>query len=171
MKKPLLIFATQGEAAPIRTARSDLDIRICGVGLVETAVSVAEIIAQQRPSQVVLCGIAGAYNKSLAIGEVVCVSEERTHSLPALYRKSYSATLALPLKAVVSNSVMSVGEAADGAEIENMEGAAVFALCHRYGIPCAEIRAISNYVSDSREQWDIPTALKALAVAIKSILQ
>ncbi len=169
MKKPLLIFATQGEAAPIRAARSDLDIRICGVGLVETAVSVAEIIARQRPSQVVLCGIAGAYNKSLAIGEVVCVSEERTHSLPALYRKSYSATLALPLKAVVSNSVMSVGEAADGAEIENMEGAALFALCAKYNIPCAQIRAISNYVDDAREQWDIATALKELTATINRL--
>ena len=57
-----------------------------------------------------------------------------------------------------------------GAEVENMEGAAVFAVCHRYGVPCAEIRAVSNYVDDPRELWDIPAALTALAEAIKNIL-
>ena len=46
----------------MRAARADLNIRICGVGLVETAVSVAKIIAQEHPEAVVLCGLAGAYD-------------------------------------------------------------------------------------------------------------
>lgn len=168
---PLLIFATQAEAAPLQALRADLQIAICGVGLVETAVSVAEIIAQKRPSQVVLCGIAGAYNTRLAIGEVVCVSEERTQTLPTVYRKSYSSTLELPLKAVVSNSVMSVGAAAEGADIENMEGAALFAVCEKYNIPCAQIRAISNYTTDSRESWNIPLALERLTESIDKLFK
>lgn len=169
MKKPLLIFATEGEAAPVRVARPDLDIAICGVGLVESAVSMAKIIESMRPEAVVLCGIAGAYSDTLKVGDVVAVSEERCSTLPAHYHKSYSATLKLSLPEVVSNSVMAVGAAADGAQIENMEGAAVFALCAAHGVPCAEIRAISNYTTDSREDWNIPVALAALVKTVNRL--
>ena len=167
--KPLLIFATEGEAAQIRALRADLDIAICGVGAVETALSVAKIIESKRPEAVVLCGIAGAYDKTLKVGDVVSVVTENTASLPAIYRKSYSATLELPLPEVTSNTVMAVGAEAAGAEVENMEGAALFALCNHYGVKCAQIRAISNYTDDCRSAWDIPTALEALTAAINRL--
>lgn len=167
--KPLLIFATEGEAVQIRALRADLDIAICGVGAVETALSVAKIIESKRPEAVVLCGIAGAYDKTLKVGDVVSVVTENTASLPAIYRKSYSATLELPLPEVTSNTVMAVGAEAAGAEVENMEGAALFALCNHYGVKCAQIRAISNYTDDCRSAWDIPTALEALTATINRL--
>ena len=167
--KPLLIFATEGEAAQIRALRADLDIAICGVGAVETALSMAKIIESKRPEAVVLCGIAGAYDKTLKVGDVVSVVTENTASLPAIYRKSYSATLELPLPEVTSNTVMAVGAEAAGAEVENMEGAALFALCNHYGVKCAQIRAISNYTDDCRSAWDIPTALEALTATINRL--
>ena len=169
MKKPLLIFATEGEAAPVRVARPDLDIAICGVGVVESAVSVAKIIESMCPEAVVLCGIAGAYSDALKVGDVVAVSEERCSTLPSVYRKSYLATIKLPLTEVVSNTVMAVGAEDMGAQIENMEGAAIFALCAAYGVPCAEIRTISNYTTDIREQWNIPAALEALVKAVNML--
>ena len=168
--KPLLIFATEAEAAPVRALRPDLEIAICGVGVVETAVSVAKIIESKHPEAIVLCGIAGAYDKTLKVGDVVSVTVEQTATLPAIYRKSYSATLKLPLSEVVSNTVMAVGAEAAGAQVENMEGAAVFALCEHYGVPCAQIRAISNYTDDSRSAWDIPAALNALAATINRLI-
>lgn len=168
-QQSIFLFATEGEAAQIRAARSDLDIRICGVGVVECALSVAEIICREHPKQIVLCGIAGAYDKSLKVGDVVSVVVENTVSLPAVYRKSYSATIKLPLQEVVSNTVMAVGAESAGAEVENMEGAAIFALCNRFGVECGQIRAISNYVDDAREQWDIPTALDALTKVINDL--
>ena len=167
--KPLLIFATEGEAVQTRALRADLDIAICGVGAVETALSVAKIIESKRPEAVVLCGIAGAYDKTLKVGDVVSVVTENTASLPAIYRKSYSATLELPLPEVASNTVMAVGAEAAGAEVENMEGAALFALCNHYGVKCAQIRAISNYTDDCRSAWDIPTALEALTATINRL--
>ncbi|MBQ9137104.1 MAG: hypothetical protein IJX65_00520 [Alistipes sp.] len=166
MKKTLFIFATEAEAALLRAQRPDLQIAICGVGLVESACAMAEILERERPEQVVLCGIAGAYDKALQVGDVVAVVEERTATLPAAYRKSYYATIGLPLKGVVSNSVMSVGAQPLGAQVENMEGAAIFALCAAQGVLCGQIRAISNYTTDKREQWDIPAALKALTETI-----
>ena len=167
--KPLLIFAKEGEAAQIRALRADLDIAICGVGAVETALSVAKIIEERKPEVVVLCGIAGAYDKTLKVGDVVSVVTENTASLPAIYRKSYSATLELPLPEVTSNTVMAVGAESAGAQVENMEGAALFALCNHYGVKCAQIRAISNYTDDCRSAWDIPTALEALTAAINRL--
>ena len=166
---PLLIFATEAEAAPIRALRPDLDICICGVGLVESGAAMARIITEQRPDAVLLCGIAGAYDASLAVGDVVSVVTEQTATLPAIYRKSYSATLQLPLPEVVSNSVMTVGAEPCGAQVENMEGAAIFAICAAHNIPCGQIRAISNYTTDSREQWNIPLALKSLVDTINRL--
>ena len=167
--KTLLIFATEAEAAPIRALRADLETAICGVGAVECALAMAKIIEERKPEEVVLCGIAGAYDKTLKVGDVVSVVTENTASLPVVYRKSYSATLKLPLPEVVSNTVMAVGAEAAGAQVENMEGAAIFALCNYYGVKCAQIRAISNYTDDSRSAWDIPTALDALAAAINRL--
>lgn len=168
-QQTIFLFATEGEAAPIRAARSDLDIRICGVGVVECALSVAEIISREHPEQVVLCGIAGAYDRSLKVGDVVSVVAEQTATLPPIYINKYSATIPLPLPKVLSNTVMAVGAEAAGAQVENMEGAAVFALCNKFGVPCGQIRAISNYVDDARELWDIPTALEALTKVINDI--
>ena len=167
--KPLLIFATEAEAAPIRALRPDLEAAICGVGVVECALTMAAILESRRPEAVVLCGIAGAYDSSLKVGDVVAVAVEQTATLPAVYCKSYSATLSLPLTEVVSNTVMAVGAEQKGAQVENMEGAALFALCNHYGVPCAQVRAISNYTNDSREQWDIPTALEALGQTLNRL--
>ena len=167
--KTLLIFATEAEAAQIRALRADLETAICGVGAVECALAMAKIIEEHKPKAVVLCGIAGAYDKTLKVGDVVSVVAENTASLPAVYRKSYLATLKLPLPEVTSNTVMAVGAEAAGSQVENMEGAAIFALCNHYGIKCAQIRAISNYTDDVRSAWDIPTALEALTAAINRL--
>lgn len=53
------------------------------------------------------------------------------------------------------------------ADIENMEGAAVFFVCHNFNIPCLQIRAISNYItSKGSTEWDIPLALINLKSSI-----
>ena len=45
---------------------------------------------------------------------------------------------------------------------ENMEGAAIALTALRYGIPCLEIRGISNLVEDrDLSRWDLPRAVEA----------
>lgn len=45
---------------------------------------------------------------------------------------------------------------------ENMEGAAIALVALRYGIPCLEIRGISNLVEDrDLSRWDLPRAVEA----------
>jgi len=49
------------------------------------------------------------------------------------------------------------------AEIESMEGAAFFYACREAGLPCMQIRAVSNYVEKrDRDSWQIGLAIKNL---------
>jgi futalosine hydrolase len=48
-------------------------------------------------------------------------------------------------------------------DVESMEGAALFAVCNRFGVPCFEFRAVSNIATDrDPSAWRIPEALAAL---------
>jgi futalosine hydrolase len=58
------------------------------------------------------------------------------------------------------------------AQILTMEGSAVFYVCSWMGIPCYQIRSISNYVeSKSSSQWNIPLALENLKNSVLDILR
>ena len=163
---PILIFPTEFEAYRLRAVRPDLDIRICGIGAVETATEVARILRTER-KPLLLCGIAGAYDHNLQKGDVVAVTEERFAYLSTGYNRSYLATMVVDdLPMVRSNTVSHCAMNADGAEIENMEGAALFALAQAEGVQCGEIRAISNYVGEERSEWNIDLALENLTNTI-----
>jgi len=56
------------------------------------------------------------------------------------------------------------------AQLENMEGAAFFAICLAHGVPFLELRAISNTVGDPHATWDIPRATRNLASALDDLL-
>jgi len=46
---------------------------------------------------------------------------------------------------------------------ESMEGAAFFYACKQAGVPCLQIRAVSNYVEKrNRDAWQIGLAIKNL---------
>ena len=166
----ITLFPTELEAAPFRALCPDVAVKICGVGMAQTAACVARLIAEGE-REFLLAGIAGAYNSELAKGDVVAVAEERVAGLPHSFDRTYRAT-SVPegLRAVRSNTVSACGAEACGAEVENMEGAALYALCEEFGAECCEVRAISNMVGEPREAWDIPTALDNLARAVREII-
>lgn len=57
-----------------------------------------------------------------------------------------------------------------GAELENMEGFAVAYACARAGVPCVEIRAVSNKVGPrAPEEKDFPGALAALGAILPAL--
>lgn len=162
----IFLFPTEMEAARLRELRPDLDIRICGIGAVETATELARILRNEH-KPILLCGIAGAYDHSLQKGDVVAVTEERFAYLSSGYNRSYPATMIVKeLPMVRSNTVSHCSMVADGAEIENMEGAALFAMAQAEGVRCGEIRAISNYVGEERRDWNIELALERLTDTI-----
>ena len=165
----IFLFPTEMEATKLRELRPDFDIRICGIGAVETATSVARILRTEHKS-IMLCGIAGAYDHSLHKGDVVAVKEERFAHLSSGYNDSYIATMVIDkLPAVVSNTVSHCAQSAEGAQIENMEGAALFAMAQAEGVRYGEIRAISNYVGEERRDWNIELALEHLTKAISNL--
>ncbi|MFZ5775500.1 MAG: futalosine hydrolase [Thermodesulfobacteriota bacterium] len=54
---------------------------------------------------------------------------------------------------------------------ENMEGAAVARVCQAFGIPCLEVRAISNMVEErDPEAWRIASAIRRCAEALAFLL-
>jgi adenosylhomocysteine nucleosidase/futalosine hydrolase len=56
-----------------------------------------------------------------------------------------------------------------GAQVENMEGAAFFALAKECGFRAVQIRAISNRVGESFENWHLDEALGALAKVLQTL--
>lgn len=168
--KKLFLFPTEMEAERFRAAMPDAEVRISGVGAAETAVATSNAL-REGYRDLVLAGIAGTYDETFESGTTVAVSEERAAGLPSTYLKSYTANyVPKGLPAVVSNTVAECGAAADGAQIENMEGAVFFALCRDAGVRYCEIRSISNKVGASRDDWQVDTALENLTKILVKIV-
>ena len=55
-------------------------------------------------------------------------------------------------------------------DVESMEGAACFSVCHAFGMPCYEIRAVSNFATTrDKSTWRIKEALAALQSLVNSL--
>ena len=54
-------------------------------------------------------------------------------------------------------------------EIENMEGAAFFAVCEALGVACCQIRAVSNYVGEPFDRWAGGLAVENLTATLTQI--
>ena len=144
--RTVVLFPTAGEAEAFRRRCPGVAYRITGVGPAAAATATARAVVDERPDLLLLAGIAGVYPASeVAVGEVVAVAEERVEGLPERYADAYRPTFAVPgLRTAVSNSVARSGAAPAGAEVENMEGAAFFAVAAALGVPAAEVRAVSK---------------------------
>ena len=130
----------------------------------------------------VLAGIAGAYPDSgLAPGDCVVVASERVADLGAvrdggftpLYQKEYTCDVKCNALPTVAGNTVDCGGRADtcGAQIENMEGAAFFAVCDALGIPFIEVRAVSNMTTDPRPEWQLDKAVRSLAEGVNTIIR
>ena len=162
--KTIFIFPTEEEAAPFRERRPDARVCICGVGQARAAAETARVIAAEKPDRIVLAGLAGAYGDEPAVGSVCTVEEERETGLPAKYAATFRPkTVPSKLPRVISNTVSATGAEAQGAQIENMEGAAVLAVCEALGVDCCEVRAVSNRTGQPFEEWRTEEAATNLA--------
>ena len=167
----LYLFPTHEESVALCNLLPQLreQIVVVGVGMAEAGAGAAQAIAERKPCRVVLCGIAGACDRRLKVGEVVQVESDRVAGLPEKYSIAYSSSLIEGLCRVQSLTVNRTGEslsqvAGDVLFIEQMEGAAVAAVCKVWGVEeYYHLRAISNYVDDPRSAWRIGAAVEALA--------
>ncbi len=156
------LFPTIEEAKGFLLENPKALVFVTGVGPAAVAAATVRAAKAKKPHLMILCGVAGAYVPSLNKGEVVEVVESRMSQLPESYQESYELEPLTSLRTVCSNTVSCCGAEAEGAEVEEMEGAAFFAVCEALDIEAAQIRAISNYVGEGREMWAFDEAVQNL---------
>ncbi len=167
----IYLFPTELEAKCFRALCPNAEVVISGVGMVATAAAIASIDRRKHllaNDVIVLAGIAGTYAGGVAVGDVVEVTSEVCTDLPERFRQTYHQKVYhTSLRRVCSNTVHACGCEPLNADIENMEGAALFAMSEVIGFRAVEIRAISNIVGDSFDKWAVDEAVMALAVELK----
>lgn len=198
--KPLVVAATEGEIAPSIAFLIERQIPylITGAGMTATAYRLGRELAESHPDYILNVGIAGSISRDIPIGSVVeitsdCFSElgaeDGDHFLPieklgfgcSTYHSVplFDLTLSLPKHIGITvntvhgneNSIVRLRERLPFAEIETMEGAAVFFVCDEENIPCLQIRSISNYVEKrNKDAWAIPLAIKNLNIWLQEFL-
>lgn len=195
--KLLVVAATKSEIQPTLNHFSctgdrlleteKFDILITGVGMVATAFTLGQHLDANKYNTVVNVGIAGSFDRSIALGELVNVvtdtfaelgaeDHDQFISLPQLgfgEHTFHTSPTDIPnlkqVKAITVNKVH--GNATSIAntiklyqpEIESMEGAAVFYACQQTNVAVLQVRSISNYVEPrNRENWKIGLAIDNL---------
>jgi len=168
---------------------AEVSTLITGVGMVATAFALGKHLASHQYDLAINLGIAGSFDRSIALGEVVEVIEDRFSELGAEDDRTFltierlgfgesifSPTYALPrslnirkVSAITVNTVhgsqASIDELSQrvNVQLESMEGAAFLYACKYAGVPCMQIRAVSNYIEKrNRDAWQIGLAIKNL---------
>ncbi len=166
------------------------DVLITGVGMTATAFALGRRLSDAY-GLVLNLGIAGAFDRSIPLGEVVHITADTFAELGAEDKDEFLTIEALgfgkssyrplpqnqyqepaALKKVESitvnkvhgnkNSIITLLNRLTPAT-ESMEGAAVFYACTELKIPSMQIRSISNYVEErNRDNWKIGLAIKNL---------
>jgi futalosine hydrolase len=199
--KVLLVAATESEIEPTLSYINSLDnvgslngnaihVLVTGVGMTATSFALGSALALTEYDLAINCGIAGAFDRSLKIGEVVSVTLDSFSELGAedgedflsidelgfgkssikpagLYRSSFVSFK--QVRSITVNTVHGNDESIYktverlNPQTESMEGAAFFYACNETDLSCLQLRAISNYIERrNRESWNIDLAVKNL---------
>ncbi|QJD96808.1 futalosine hydrolase [Mucilaginibacter robiniae] len=168
------------------------DFLITGVGMVATAFALGRQLASHSYDLAINLGIAGSFDRDIALGEVVEITHDNFAELGAeddenfltldsmgFGQTAYTTTTRLndyyreptvrQVFAITVNTVhgneQSIAKMQQriNPQLESMEGAAFFYACAQAGVPALQIRAVSNYVEKrNREAWKIGLAVKNL---------
>jgi futalosine hydrolase len=200
----LIVAATEAEIEPLKESqesrarkqdaksevsnlRPQISYLITGVGMVATAFALGTHLVTNKYDLVINLGIAGSFDRSIALGEVVEIIEDTFSELGAedddcflslttlgfgeiTYRpKGHPFLNIRQVRAITVNKVHGNEASIDriierlDPQLESMEGAAVFYACRQAGVACLQIRSVSNYVEKrNREAWKIGLAVKNL---------
>ena len=169
MPSTLVCFALKEEAAPFRkiaAGRTDVTILIVGIGRANAEKSAREFLAANSPARVLTCGFAGGLNPELKLGEVVFeIGNQKSEigdQLLAAGAKPAKIFCADRIATTVAEKKKLRSET--GAEVVEMESAAIQAVCRERGILCATVRVISDTAGE-----DLPLNFNALSKPDKSL--
>ncbi|MGV8878048.1 MAG: futalosine hydrolase [Sphingobacteriaceae bacterium] len=199
--KILIVSATNAEIQLLTNhfnSTQHLNLLVSGVGMVATAFALGNHLARQKDYDLIInAGIAGAFDRNIAIGEVVIIkadtfselgAEDNDHFLtiddlghgkstfhPSIEHVAFSKLR--QVDAITVNrvhgraiSIKQIMQRLDP-QLESMEGAAFFYACSKYNIPCIQVRAVSNYIEKrNRANWQIGLAVKNLNETLIEIL-
>jgi adenosylhomocysteine nucleosidase len=188
----LVCFALKEEAAPFRkiiAGKSGVSILVVGIGRQNAERSLREFLADvggagvsasrsknepsnqtgtlgtpATPSLVLICGFAGGLNPDLKLGDALFETADEKLSPRIL------ASGAKPARFFCADRIATtVGEKKTlrdqtGADVVEMESAAIHDVCREQGIPCATVRVISDTASE-----DLPLDFNALAKPDKNL--
>ncbi|MCB0381419.1 MAG: futalosine hydrolase [Flavobacteriales bacterium] len=214
--KILLVSATYLEIEPLLThfkfieqpnqklrkytyKNAQIDVLIPGVGMTCTAYWMGKSLNNTLYDYAINLGLAGTFDETIQLGEVVNVTTDRIAELGAedgekflslidmdliededfsLLNGAMVNSIAIDTKAIqlskkVSAITVNTTHGEEGSiekikelfnpQIESMEGAAFFYATLLEGIPCLQLRAISNRVEKrNKANWDIKLAVKNL---------
>ena len=186
----LVIAATEAEIKPFlglpKEQRTGIDTLITGVGMVATALALGERLANTRYNLLLNVGVAGSFDRSIPLGEVVRVVNDTFSEMGVedgerfidseaaglasnTFQSGYTHPSVDSLRACRGITVNTVHgndptiEAVVGRlspDIESMEGAAVFQAAQHFDIPALQVRAISNYVERrNKSNWQLAQAI------------
>jgi futalosine hydrolase len=166
-------------------ALANFDILITGVGMTATAFSLGRHL-HHNYSLALNVGIAGSFDLDLPLGSLVSVVQDTFSELGAEDHHQFltidelgfgsNTTLATatlrnlpPVNGITVNKVHGSQPSIDAikqlfdVQTESMEGAAFFYACEKMNLPCAQVRAISNYVQPRvKADWKIGLAITNL---------
>lgn len=186
----LICFALKEEAAPFRKFAGglrrghDVSILITGIGRRNTENSVRAFLAAHSPELVLTCGFAGGLNPDLRLGDVVFensssssrgdeaqteIGNELEPPDTGCYEKLVAAgakrgTFFCADRIATTAAEKKILREETGADVVEMESAAIHAVCAERGIPCATVRVISDTAHE-----DLPLDFNALAKADKNL--
>jgi adenosylhomocysteine nucleosidase len=171
----LVCFALKEEATAFRkiaAEKSGVAVLIVGIGRQNAEASIRKYLATNAPGLVLTCGFAGGLDPDLKIGDVVFDIPEQTQ-LETPHVVSYNHLEAAGAKRATffcaDRIATTVAEkrklrAETGADVVEMESAAIHAVCAERGVPCVTVRVISDTAAE-----DLPLDFNALSKPDKSL--
>ena len=177
-----------------------IELLISGIGAVVTTFRLTKILIQRSYSRAISIGIAGSFSEDINIGETVQIIEDcfadlgidnnghfcnireaglicddfdcdfiiNPYPISSPHRKLRGITVQ-----TTSGSKKRIEELAQRhrPEVETMENAAFFYVCHKNQLPFASFRAISNKIEPrNRENWQVTKAIKNVNDSVIQLL-
>ena len=177
----LVCFAMKEEAGPFRkivAEKSGVSILIVGIGRQNAEKSIRDFLAgadgaagQTRPSEtprspalVLACGFAGGLNPVLKLGDVLFESADENLRVRLLSAGVKPAVFFCADRIATTVAEKQTLRTQTGADVVEMESAAIHAVCREHGIPCATVRVISDTAGE-----DLPLDFNVLAKPDKNL--
>ena len=156
--KRIFIFPTIEEAKAFILTEPRDPVFVGGVGMAEIAAATLRAVKAKKPQLVVLAGIA-AGDAGFAEPHPGFTADDRAgHAADGTQRQTPEGNPENTSEGYLP-------------EVENMEGAAFFAVCDALGVACCQIRAVSNYVGEPFGQWAVEEAVGNLTEKLNQIFE